>query len=58
MCPRRLLEGMDVKGVGGEKATPGEGEAGLEPTKLRREDGEGHSKAAAPDGHSLHPFPA
>lgn len=57
MCLRGLLEGMEVKGVGGEKAIPGEGEAGLEPTQLRCEDGEGHSEAEAPDGHSSIPFP-
>lgn len=57
MYPRRLLEGKEVKDMGGEKATPGEGEAGLEPTQLCCEDGEGHSEAEAPDGHSSIPFP-
>ena len=34
--------------MGSEKAVPGEGEAGSEPTKLPYEDGEGHSEAEAP----------
>ena len=38
--------------MGAEKAVPGEGEAGLEPTKLPYEDGEGHSEADAPDEHA------
>lgn len=33
--------------MGAEKAVPGEGEAGLEPTKFPYEDGEGHSEADA-----------
>ena len=35
--------------MGTEKAIPGEGEAGLEATKLPYEDGEGHGEADAPD---------
>lgn len=35
-----------------EKAVPGEGEAGPEPTKLPYEDGEGHNEADAPDEHA------
>ena len=38
--------------MGAEKAIPGEGEAGPEPTKLPCEDGEGHSEADAPDEHA------
>ena len=38
--------------MGAEKAVPGEGEAGPEPTKLPYEDGEGHSEADAQDEHA------
>ena len=34
--------------MGAEKAVPGEGEAGPEPTKLPYEDAEGHGEADAP----------
>ena len=42
----------EIKGVGAEKAVPGEGEAGPEPTKLPYEDGEGHGEADTPDEHA------
>ena len=38
----------EIKGLGTEKAVPGEGEAGPEPTELPYEDGEGHGEAEAP----------
>ena len=38
--------------MGTEKAIPGEGEVGPEPTKLHYEDAKGHGEADTPDEHA------